>query len=90
MVFNQAKLHKPFRSKNVFREVQTCKNLPKESQAIVQKYIPKNAYFAHPEHILTCMNSDDNEEIRKRAVQILINIERNKRRKFLVQSYGKN
>ena len=46
MVLNQAKLHKPFRSKNVFREVQTCKNLPKESQAIVQKYISKNAYFA--------------------------------------------
>ena len=76
-------------AKQWFSIKQNCTNLSGakmylEKFKLVKIYVSKNAYFAHQEHILTCMISDENEEIPKRAVQILINIERNKRRKFLV------
>lgn len=47
--------------------IKSSRMLPPEWLKIVNSSIQRNAYFAHPEHIVLAMTNDDNEHIRKMA-----------------------
>ena len=63
--------------KHVFLQTKLMKLLPDNVQTIVKPFISKNAYYAHPEPLLLAMLDDDNTEVRKQAVDIILNIRRN-------------
>lgn len=78
--------------KHVYRSIQCMKFLPTNVSSIVQPYIARNAYFAHPENILLAMMADADEHKRKKATAVVMKVKehehethtRSKVRRFVV------
>lgn len=62
--------HKPsivFGPIHLAKMLKSTRLLPLNARVIVQQTIQRNAYFAHPEHIVLAMLNDDNMNIRRSA-----------------------
>ena len=60
--------------KHVFQQMKLLKLLPSHVADIVRPYVSRNAYYAHPENLLLAMLDDDDENVRKKAVDLIKNI----------------
>lgn len=60
--------------KNVFSLIQLLQSQPRVVLNSVLDSVQTNAYFAHSEHLLLTMLSDDNKSIREKAVDTIIKI----------------
>ena len=56
---------------------------------VVYDTLKQNAYYAHPEHILTGMVFDENPDVNKKAITIIQNIRKTKVRKNFVRRFMK-
>ena len=66
-------------AKNVFTMLQLLKTQPLDIQNIAKKYVQINAFFAHSSNLLVAMLAEeDDESIRKQAVDGIIEIRKNK------------
>lgn len=63
--------------KHVYQAVRQLKYLPPEVADIVKPYILRNAYYAHPEHMLLALLTDPDKCNRDKAIQIILEIRRN-------------
>ena len=63
--------------KHVYQAVQLLKYLPSAVVDIVKPYILRNAYYAHPEHMLLALLTDTDKNNRDKAVQIILQIREN-------------
>ena len=54
--------------------MQLLRLLPAHVVDIVKPIVSRNAYFAHPENLLLAMLDDEDENIRKKAVDIIKDI----------------
>ena len=59
---------------NVLKTLTYLKNLNTEEKNIAKKSIQRNAFFAHPEQVLLAMCADENELVRKKAVNVIQSI----------------
>jgi hypothetical protein len=64
----------PHSSEHVLTAVKAMAMLPRSTQAIVKPYIARNAYHAHPEHILLGMLCSDEPALRENAVMKIIQL----------------
>ena len=91
MCFN---IRKRFRvtdgSKLLFEQLQLAKDVLQPSHMTVFKEVFKNnCYFAHPENMLLCMMFDEDEEIKKKALKLILDARKRakkskKLRKFIL------
>ena len=63
--------------KNVMNMIKCSKKLSPESRKIVRASMQRNGYFAHPEAILLAMLSDEDIELRSRAVNQILTMRAN-------------
>jgi hypothetical protein len=59
-------------AKNFFFLMKQCQQLNKQDQDIVFPVLQNNSYFAHPENVLIAAVSDDDLNVRRQAVEIII------------------
>ena len=59
-------------AKNFFHLMKLCSDLGEEDWKTVKSVLHNNAYFAHPENILLAGVADDDESIRKVAIEKII------------------
>ena len=64
-------------AKHFYYMLELSRDLCQASQAIVQKVLQDNAYFAHPENIIIGCLADEREEIRRKAVLYIMAARRN-------------
>ena len=64
-------IHSP---EHVLTSVTNYRKLPEKTQKIVKPFIASNAYHAHSEHILLSMLCSDDFDLRKDAVQRILNL----------------
>ena len=57
--------------KHVFHQTKLLKLLPAHVVNIVKPYVSRNAYYAHPENLLLAMLDDEDENVRKKAVNLI-------------------
>lgn len=58
--------------RHLFKYIQLIQWLPVKYKEIVQDVISRNSYYAHPENILMSMIADDQLDVRKQAVDIIL------------------
>ena len=63
--------------KHMFHQTKLLNLLPVDVADLVRPYVSRNAYFAHPENLLLAMLDDDDENVRKKAVDIIKDIRAN-------------
>ena len=62
-------------SRNFFSLMQSVKRFPNARvKSIAMRVISYNAYSAHPENVLLCMLGDDDDDVRRIAVNKILNI----------------
>ena len=59
-------------AKNFFFLIKQCQQLNKQDQGVVFPVLLNNCYFAHPENVLIAAVSDDDLDVRRQAVEIII------------------
>lgn len=59
---------------HIYQAIQRIKCLPAEVTNIVKPFMSRNAYFAHPEHVLLAMLCDICKKKREKAVHRILNI----------------
>lgn len=57
---------------HVFKFIELSRYLPSKFKNIVDNAIQRNAFFAHRENVLLAMLIDDQETVRKRAVELIV------------------
>ena len=57
--------------RHYFKQVQLIRILPKQVQDIVKENISRSAYHAHPENVLLTMLTDERQEVRTKAVELI-------------------
>ena len=63
--------------KHMFHQTNLLNLLPVDVANLVRPYVGRNAYFAHPENLLLAMLDDNDENVRKKAVDIIKDIRAN-------------
>ena len=62
-------------SRNLFLLMQSVKRFPNAKvKSIAMRVVKYNAYFSHPENVLLCMLADDDDDVRRIAVNKIMNI----------------
>ena len=61
-------------AKNVFSLMQLVRTQPKDVQEVAKKSVQTNAFFAHSSNLLVAMLADEEEAIRRKAVNAIIKI----------------
>ena len=61
-------------AKHIFSMMQLIMSQPPEVQLVAKKCLENNAYFTHPENIMCAMLANENSEVRKVAVERILNI----------------
>lgn len=59
-------------ARHLYNYIRLTRDLPEDYIKIIDPVIARNAYFAHPENILLSMLTDEDAEIRKLAVQRIL------------------
>ena len=59
--------------------------VPEEVNKICAKVVQNNAYFAHPENVLPAMLEDQDETIRRKAVNKIIEVRQQKVEKVMAK-----
>lgn len=59
-------------SRHMMKQITLSSYLPTKYKVMVQQVIQQNAYFLHPENILICMVTDNDPEIRKRGLELVL------------------
>ncbi|CAI6353446.1 unnamed protein product [Macrosiphum euphorbiae] len=59
-------------SRHMMKQITLSSYLPTKYKVIVQQVIQQNAYFLHPENVLICMVTDNDPEIRKRGLELVL------------------
>lgn len=62
---------------NLFKLIKRVNKQPKQIMIIALPVIQRNAYFAMPDNILSCMLNDKNKAIRDEAIKIIENTRKN-------------
>ena len=60
--------------KNLMKMIQFSRKLEPEEQAIVQRTMQRNGFYAHPENVLRSMLMDDDVSICDKAVRKILEI----------------
>ena len=68
------KPHIKYGSQHVFRQIQLLRLVKKETRDIVEPYVQRGAYHAHPECIILAMLSDENDSVRNKGVDMVIKL----------------
>ncbi|KAE9524457.1 hypothetical protein AGLY_015178 [Aphis glycines] len=59
-------------SRHMMKQITLSSYLPTKYKVLVQQVIQQNAYFLHPENILICTVTDNDPEIRKRGLELVL------------------
>lgn len=59
-------------ARNFFFLMKQCQQLSKSDQTVVFPVLQNNCYFAHPENVLIAAVADDDLDIRRQAIQLII------------------
>lgn len=58
---------------HLFNMIESSRTLPADMIEVVQTCIQRNAFYAHPEHVVLAMTNDNDEDIRKMAWNRILN-----------------
>ena len=61
-------------SRHFFKQIETSRILPKQTQPIARANLVRNAYWAHPESLLLSMLTDAEGTVRTKAVEIILGL----------------
>ena len=61
-------------SKHVFTIIKLLRTQPNDVQAVAQKSVQTNAYFAHSSNLFVAMLSDEEESIRRKAINTILDM----------------